>query len=82
MKMRVPGKFEVEMADVIDISYDQEAPDPLLVASLLGVKEDGSQEIICVAYLSVLDLIKKTVWMWELYRTIESTLQAPTDTTP
>jgi hypothetical protein len=51
----------VQLGDVIDISYDQDAPDPLLVVSLLGKKVDGCQEIACVAYLSVLDLIKKTV---------------------
>ena len=49
------------MEDVIDISYGTDSPDPLLVVSLLGKKNDGSKEIICVTYLSILALIKRPV---------------------
>jgi hypothetical protein len=55
------GKNRIILDEVVDINFGTEQIDPLLVVSLLGTKEDGSREIICVTYLSIVGLIKKQV---------------------
>lgn len=60
-KSREMSKERVDYGEVIDFSYGQEAPDPLLVCSLLGSLPDGSKQTIGVLYLSVVDLIKRPV---------------------